>query len=259
VLQGILGLWGVLVAMLYGSVFYGSFVKIWGVNNEFTWQHYIDFSGTGLEVLFRTAQVAAVSAVLATLLGFLIAYLVTRQHFFGRGTLETTSMLSFATPGTVMGVAYVIAFNVGPWLLTGTFAVLVLALIFRNMPASIRSVIAGLSQIDKALDEASTLLRAPSSTTLARVLVPLLIPQLLSGIVFAFVRGMTAISQIIFLVSPGNLLATVLMLSWLEQGNLGRAAAMSTVMILGLLGMILLLLAFSKRFSRNGTGLEGIG
>jgi iron(III) transport system permease protein len=127
------------------------------------------------------------------------------------------------------------------------------------MPASIRSVIAGLSQIDKALDEASTLLRAPSSTTLARVLVPLLIPQLLSGIVFAFVRGMTAISQIIFLVSPGNLLATVLMLSWLEQGNLGRAAAMSTVMILGLLGMILLLFAFSKRFSRNGTGLEGIG
>jgi iron(III) transport system permease protein len=258
-LQGILGLWGVLVAMLYGSVFYGSFVKIWGVNNEFTLQHYIDFSGTGLEVLGRTAQVAAVSAVLATLLGFLIAYLVTRQHFFGRGTLETTSMLSFATPGTVMGVAYVIAFNVGPWLLTGTFAVLVLALIFRNMPASIRSVIAGLSQIDKALDEASTLLRAPSSTTLARVLVPLLVPQLLSGIVFAFVRGMTAISQIIFLVSPGNLLATVLMLSWLEQGNLGRAAAMSTVMILGLLGMILLLFAFSKRFSRNGTGLEGIG
>ncbi|MFN3266964.1 MAG: ABC transporter permease [Deinococcales bacterium] len=258
-LQGVLGFWGLLVALLYGSVFYGSFVKIWGVNNEFTLQHYIDFSGTGLEVLGRTAQVAAVSAVLATLLGFLIAYLVTRQHFFGKNALETTSMLSFATPGTVMGVAYVIAFNVGPWLLTGTFAVLVLALIFRNMPASIRSVIAGLSQIDKALDEASTLLRAPSSTTLARVLLPLLIPQLLSGIVFAFVRGMTAISQIIFLVSPGNLLATVLMLSWLEQGNLGRAAAMSTVMILGLLGLILLLIAFSKRFSRNGTGLEGIG
>jgi iron(III) transport system permease protein len=127
------------------------------------------------------------------------------------------------------------------------------------MPASIRSVMAGLSQIDKALDEASTLLRAPSSTTLAKVLVPLLIPQLLSGIVFAFVRSMTAISQIIFLISPGNLLATVLMLSWLEQGNLGRAAAMSTVMILGLLGLILALFAFSKRFSRNGTGLEGIG
>ncbi len=258
-LQGILAFWGILVAMLYGSVFYGSFVKIWGVNGEFTLQHYIDFSGTGLEVLFRTAQVAFVAAIAATLLGFLIAYLVTRQKFWGRSALETTSMLSFATPGTVMGVAYVISFNVGPWLLTGTFIILVIALVFRNMPASIRSVMAGLSQIDHALDEASTLLRAPSSTTLAKVLVPLLIPQLLSGIVFAFVRSMTAISQIIFLISPGNLLATVLMLSWLEQGNLGRAAAMSTVMILGLLGLILLLFTFSKRFSRNGTGLEGIG
>jgi iron(III) transport system permease protein len=257
ILQTGLLLWGVLVAMLYGSIFYGSFVKIWGINNTFTLQNYIDFAGTGLEVLARTAQIALVSAVVATLVGFLIAYLVTRQRFWGKDALEATSMLSFATPGTVMGVAYVIAFNVGPWLLTGTFAIIALALVFRNMPASIRSVIAGLSQIDRSLDEASTMLRAPSSTTLTRVLVPLLVPQLLSGIVFAFVRGMTAISQIIFLVSPGNLLATVLMLSWLEQGNLGRAAAMASVMILGLLGIILLLFAFSKRFAR-GDALNGI-
>lgn len=257
-LQSLLGLWGLLVAGLYGSIFFGSFVKIWGIDNTLTLQNYIDFSGTGLEVLIRTAQIAAVSAIVATVVGFLIAYLVTRQRFWGRELLETTSMLSFATPGTVMGVAYVIAFNVGPWLLTGTFAIIALALIFRNMPASIRSVIAGLSQIDKALDEASTMLRAPSGTTLLRVLVPLLVPQLLSGAVFAFVRGMTAISQIIFLISPGNLLATALMLAYLEQGNLGRAAAMATVMILGLLALIVALFAFSKRYSR-GDALNGIG
>lgn len=256
-LQTILLAWAALVALLYGSVFYGSFVKLWGVNNTFTLQNYVDFSKLGLGVLIKTAQLALVSGIVATLVGFLIAYLVSRQQFFGRGFLEVGSMLSFATPGTVMGVAYILAFNTGPWLLTSTGIIIVLALVFRNMPASVRGVISGLSQIDKSLEEASTMLRAPSSTTLWRVLIPLLIPQLLAGVVFAFVRGMTAVSQVIFLVSPGNLLATVLMLAWIEQGTLGRAAAMATVMILSLLVVILVLFAVSRRLGR-GSGMEGI-
>jgi iron(III) transport system permease protein len=256
ILQTILLLWGITVGLLYGSIFYGSFVKLWGINDVFTLQNYSDISVTGLPVLLKTAQLAFISAVVATLVGFIIAYLVSRHQFPGRGLLEVGSMLSFATPGTVMGVAYILAFNTGPWLLTGTGIIMVLALVFRNMPASLRGVISGLSQIDKSLEEASTLLRAPSSTTLWRVLVPLLIPQLLAGVVFAFVRGMTAISQIIFLVSPGNLLATVLMLSWIEQGQLGRASALATVMILGLLIIILLLFAVSRRLGRGS--VEGI-
>lgn len=254
-LQSVLALWGLAVVLLYFSIFFGSFVQIWGINNSFTFKHYIDLTNLGLPVLFKTAQLAFISAIIATLAGFLIAYLVSRQQFWGRGLLEVGSMLSFATPGTVMGVAYILAFNTGPWLLTGTGIIIVLALVFRNMPAAVRGVISGLSQIDKSLEEASTLLRAPSSTTLRRILLPLLIPQLLAGLVFAFVRGMTAISQIIFLISPGNALATVLMLRWIEQGDLGRGAAMATVMILGLLTVILILFAASRRLGR-GASLE---
>ncbi len=254
-LQTVLALWGLAVVLLYFSIFYGSFVQIWGINNSFTFKHYQDLTNLGLPVLLKTAQLAFISAIIATLVGFLIAYLVSRQQFFGRGLLEVGSMLSFATPGTVMGVAYILAFNTGPWLLTGTGIIIVLALVFRNMPAAIRGVISGLSQIDKSLEEASTLLRAPSSTTLRRVLLPLLIPQLLAGMVFSFVRGMTAISQIIFLISPGNALATVLLLRWIEQGDLGRGAAMATVMIFGLLAVILLLFAVSRCFGR-GTSLD---
>jgi len=256
-LQGILLLWGLSVVLLYFSIFFGSFVDIWGIKNTFTAKHYAELTTLGLPVLFKTAQLALLSAFIATLLGFLIAYLVARQNFFGRGLLEVGSMLSFATPGTVMGVAYILAFNTGPWLLTGTGIIIVLALVFRNMPAAVRGVISGLSQIDKSLEEASTMLRAPSSTTLRRVLIPLLIPQLLAGAVFAFVRGMTAISQVIFLISPGNTLATVLMLRWIEQGDLGRGSAMATVMILSLLLVILLLFALSRRLGR-ASSMEGM-
>ncbi|WP_254519702.1 ABC transporter permease subunit, partial [Salmonella enterica] len=89
---------------------------------------------------------------------------------------------SFAIPGTVIGVAYILAFNVPPIEITGTGLILVLAFVFRNMPVGVRSGIAGLSQIDKSLDEASTTLRARSFTTLWRIMLPLLKPALVSAL-----------------------------------------------------------------------------
>ncbi len=227
--------WTILVLGLYFSIVYGSFVQLWGIDNTLTLKNYRDFMNAGWPVFLYTARIAAISAIPAALLGFLIAYLVVRQNFVGRTLVEFGSMLSFATPGTVMGVAYILAFNTGPWLLTSTSIIIVLAFIFRNMPVAIRGGVAGLAQIDPSLEEASTTLRASSSTTLRRVLLPLLIVPLIGGLIFAFVRAMSAISQVIFLVSPGNMLATVLLLGWVEQGQLGRAAAMGSVLIVSML------------------------
>lgn len=131
--------------------------------------------------------------------------------------------------------------------MTGTSVVIVLALVFRNMPVAIRASMAGLSQIDRSLEEASSTLKAGSGVTMVRVLAPLLLYPLLAGLIFAFVAAMTSVSQVIFLVGAGNNLATVLLLSWVEQGSPGRAAAMAAIMILGLLAMILILLVLSRR------------
>ncbi len=254
ILIALFSVWTVIVLALYISIIYGSFVQLWGINNTLTLQHYRDFMKAGWPVFLYTARTAAISAVPAAFLGFLIAYLVVRQRFFGRIFIEFGSMLSFAIPGTVMGVAYILAFNTGPWLLTGSMVVIVVAFVFRNMPVAIRGGVAGLSQVDPSLEEASTTLRASSSTTLRRILVPLLIVPLIGGLIFAFVRAMTAVSQVIFLVSPGNMLATVLLLGWVEQGQLGRAAAMASVLIVSMLAVISLLMLFTR-----GRGNEGVG
>ena len=253
ILITLFSIWTVLVLALYGSIVFGSFVKLWGINNTLTLQHYRDFMQAGWPVFLYTARVAAVSAVPAGILGFLIAYLVVRQKFWGRTFVEFGSMLSFAIPGTVMGVAYILAFNTGPWLLTASSVIIVIAFVFRNMPVAIRGGVAGLAQIDPSLEEASTTLRASSSTTLRRILVPLLIVPLIGGLIFAFVRAMTAVSQVIFLVSSGNMLATVLLLGWVEQGQLGRAAAMATILIVTMLSVILLLMLFTR-----GRGAQGV-
>ena len=121
-----------------------------------------------------------------------------------------------------MGIGYILAFNQGALLLTGTEMILILAFVFRNMPVGIRAGVAAIHQIDRSLEEASTMLRANSATTLRRIVMPLVRPAILSGLVFAFVRAMTAVSQVIFLISPRHKLATTQILTYIEYGSLGR-------------------------------------
>ena len=131
----------------------------------------------------------------------------------------------------MIGVSYIVAFNVPPFELTGTAAILVICFIFRNMPVGVRSGIASLSQIDKSLDEASMTLRASSARTFGRITLPLIKPAILSALVYSFVRSMTAISAVIFLVSAEHNMATSYIIGRVENNEYGIAIAYSTVLI----------------------------
>jgi len=248
----ILLFWMALVLVLYGSVFIGGVTKLWGFNWTLTREHLqILLPGQqGWQVFWTTVRLSALAMLPSMLLGFLIGYLVTRVDFPGRSALEFGSMLSFAIPGTVMGIAYILAFNQGGLLLTGTGVILILAFIFRNMPVGIRSSIAAIYQIDRSLEEASTMLRANSVTTLRRIVVPLTLAALLSGLIFSFVRAMTAVSQVIFLTSPGTNLATTQIFTYIEGGRLGRGAALASLLTLALVVVILLLYGINRILER---------
>ena len=123
---------------------------------------------------FATIEVATIAAPITAAIGLLTAYLLTRQRFAGQRAFEFGTMLSFAIPGTVVGVSYILAFNVPPVEITGTAFILIMCFVFRNMPVAVRSGIATMSQIDKSLDEASLTLGARSFATLRRVVLPLL-------------------------------------------------------------------------------------
>ena len=140
-------------------------------------------------------------------------------------------MLSFAIPGTVIGIGYVMSFNVPPLLFTGTAAILIICFVFRNMPVGIRSGMAALQQVDRSLEEASITLGASNFRTFTRVVLPLIQPAILSGLIFSFVRAMTAISAVIFLVTARNKLATTVILGRIEAGKLGLATAYCTLLI----------------------------
>jgi iron(III) transport system permease protein len=113
-------------------------------------------------------------------------------------------MLSFAIPGTVIGVSYILAFNVPPIEITGTALILVVCNVFRNMPVGVRAGMASMAQIDKSLDEAATTLGARGFTTLRTILLPLLKPAIVAALVYSFVRAMTTLSAVIFWYRPNT-------------------------------------------------------
>ena len=240
--------------IIYGMILFGGFVETWGYKHNFTLKHYIaEFSlywsekyglmweGAAWNSFWTTIQISAISAPLTAGLGLLIAYVLVRQRFWGKEIFEFLTMLSFAIPGTIIGVGYILAFNVPPIEITGTGVILVVCFIFRNMPTGIRAGIAAMSQLDPSLDEASLTLGARSFTTLRRVLLPLLRPAIVAALVFSFVRAMTAISAVIFLVSADYDMATSYILGRVEFGDYGLAIAYSSVLILVMLSAIALI------------------
>jgi iron(III) transport system permease protein len=230
--------WAAMTVVIYAMIMFGGFVKIWGLDHSLTLTHYIDAfgpSGGAWNSFWTTITIAAVSAPLTAGLGLLAAYLLVRQRFAGKDAFEFGTMLSFAIPGTVIGVSYVLAFNVPPFELTGTGAILVISFIFRNMPVGVRAGIASMSQLDPALDEASLTLGANSWKTIRRVILPLLRPAILAAMVYSFVRAMTAVSAVIFLVSAEFDMATSYILGRVENNDYGISIAYSSVLILVML------------------------
>jgi iron(III) transport system permease protein len=261
--------WLLLTVIIYGMALLGGFTKVWGRDHTLTLEHFakafsIDYGQHGLlwtgaawNSLFNTLIFSLAAAPLTAVVGILSAYLISRTQFKGQKAFEFLTLLSFAIPGTVLGVAYIFAFNVPPIELTGTGLIIVLCFVFRNLPVGVRGGIAALSQIDKSLDEASTTLGANGAKTFRYVLFPLLKPAIVGALVYGFVRSMTTVSAIIFLVSGETEVATTYIIGRVVNGDYGISIAYSAVLIVIMVVAILIIqwLVGSRVLGRRtGTG-----
>jgi iron(III) transport system permease protein len=252
--------WAVLTASVYAIALAGGFVRIWGRDWTPTLSHYVRafaiemtngrllLTGGAWSSLKTTVLLAAIAAPITAALGLMAAWILARQRFAGRAALEFALMLTFAVPGTVLGVAYVLTYNVPPLEITATALILVLCFVFRNLPVGVRSGLAAISQLDKSLDEASATLHASTATTLRRVVLPLLKPAIVTALIYSFVRAMTTVSAVIFLVSAEHEMATVYIINRVINGDYGLAIAYSSALIvLMMLAIGLIQLAVGRR------------
>ncbi|WP_320130654.1 iron ABC transporter permease [uncultured Sphaerochaeta sp.] len=224
-----------MVVLFYSMVVWGSFQKLWGVDSTLTFNNYINMWKVGKGYIMDSLIISVIVTPITGVLSMFIAYLITRKRFIGRNFIEFSSMLTFAVPGTVVGIGYILAFNTPslllPVTLTGTGFIIITLLIFRNLPVGIRNGIAAIQQIDPSIEEASIDLGADSSLTFRKITLPMITPAFFSGLANSFVRSMTAISAIIFVVSGRWNLITVAVLGFVDNSQYAQAAAMSLLLI----------------------------
>lgn len=242
--------WIIFTLAVYGMIIFGGFVTTWGLDHTLTLEHYargfsvewregaLAWTGVAWDSFWTTMEIALIAAPLTAAVGLLTAYLIVRQNFFGRNAFEFALMMSFAIPGTVIGISYIMAFNLPPIEMTGTALILIACFVFRNMPVGVRGGVAAMSQLDKSLDEASITLGAGSPRTIRRVILPLLRPAIMAALVYSFVRAITSISAVIFLVSAKYNMATAYIVGLVENGEYGIAIAYSSVLILVMITVI---------------------
>ena len=220
-----------IIILLYGTVIFASFVRTWGVDFSLTLDQYRKALQYGWDSLKNSMTLGLISAVIGGLLGMVIAYITAKRNYYGKRFIEVASVLMFAVPGTVLGISYILGFNSKPLALTGTGLILVIVFTFRNMPVAIESGTTTLLQIDNSIEEASTILGADTGYSFRRITLPMLKNAFFSGIVYSFTKAITAVSAVIFLVSPRWKLVTSNIYSLFDLAKYGQAAAFVTMMV----------------------------
>jgi iron(III) transport system permease protein len=210
----------------------GGFFKVMGIDYSFTLNHFKYVFDLGMKSLKDTTILSLWATPITGILGMIIAFLIVRKKFWGKGFIEFTSLLAMAVPGTVLGLGYISAYNTKPLILTGTALIIVIAFIVRSIPVGVRSGVTALQQIDPAIEEAAQDLGASTTKVFTSVTLPLIKSAFFSGLVYTFVRSMTAVSAVIFLVTPKYQLLTASILSQVDNGRFGVASAFSTILII---------------------------
>ncbi len=265
------------ILIVFLTVFLGSFVKVWPYDFSLTFRHY-DFPSLGgyapvwtpfwesvlkgawkdilaykYGPIWNSLWVSIIVAVAGASLTLLAGYIIEKKKPIGDQVLYTLSVLPAAIPGTVMGLGYILAFNKPYFLIYGTFWIIIINIIICNFTLGVLSSIANLKQIDKSMEEAAVSLGANPIVTFTRVVFPLTKTAFFSNVAFFFMRAMTTISAVIFLVSARVKLAAIEIIFLDIDGRTASANAMCTIIIVLVVGMLVVM-----RLVTGKTGLKGM-
>ncbi|EJF40830.1 MULTISPECIES: iron ABC transporter permease [Eubacteriales] len=186
------------------------------------------------------------SLIIIVIMAILIAYLVVRRGNVFNHAIDTMSMLPYIMPGSVIGIALVIAFNQKPMALTGTMTIMIVALVIRRMPYTIRSATATLMQISPSVEEAAISLGASKMKTFWKITVPMMSSGIVSGAILSFVSIVTEMSSGIILYNNKTITLTMSAYVAIGRGNYGLACAFSAILTVLTAAILLAYLFISK-------------
>lgn len=191
----------------------------------------------------NTLIIPVIALVAVVLLAILIAYITVRRRNVLTGTVDVISMIPYIIPGTVVGIALLTAFNHRPLLLSGTLFIMVIALVIRRLPYTIRSSVAILHQIPISIEEAALSLGSTKLKTFFKITVPMMSSGIIAGAILSWVTMISELSTAMILYTGRTQTLTVAIYTQIIRGNYGIAAAMASVLTVL---TIISLVAFNK-------------
>lgn len=214
-----------------------------------------------------TFGASLVAATVNAVLGFIVAWTLVRYRFPGRKFIDAIVDLPFALPTAVSGIALTAIFTRNGWLgqyleplgikVAFTPIGITIALVFIGLPFVVRTLQPALEELDGEIEEAAASLGASRWTTFHRVLVPTLMPALLTGFALAFARAVGEYGSVVFI--SGNMpmrteITSLLIITKLEQYDFAGASALAVVMLLASFAILLAINIIQWHYSRRIRG-----
>jgi len=196
--------------------------------------------------VYNTIFFAVVALAIIIAVSVLLAYLVVRRSNAVNNFLDTVSMLRYIMPGAVIGIGLVIAFNSPPLALTGTMTVMIIMLVIRRMPYTIRSATATLMHLPMSMEEAARSLGASKLKAFWRITVPMMSAGVASGAVLSFVAIVTEMSAGIILYNNQTITLTMSAYVAITRGSYGLACAFSAILTVLTAVLLAVYLKFTK-------------
>ena len=203
------------------------------------------FSKVG-NAIQNTFFIGGLALILIIVISILIAYLVVRRNNFMNRTIDTLSMVPYVIPGSVVGIALVSAFNKKPFVLVGTFLIMIISLIIRRNAYTIRSSVAILQQIPISIEEAAISLGASRMKSFFKITTPMMMNGIISGALLSWITIITELSSSIILYNYKTITLTLQIYVYVSRGSYGIAAAMSAILTLMTVVSLLIFMRVSK-------------
>ena len=210
----------------------------------------INYTQAAKKLLLRsinnTLLLSVISLAIIILISIVIAYLVVRRSNLANNMIDTVSMLPYIIPGSVIGIAMAVSFSKPPIVLVGGIWIMIISLVVRRMPYTIRSATATLVQIPRSVEEAAISLGASKLKTFRKITVPMMTNGILSGAILSWVAIVTELSSAIILYNNKTITLTMSAYVAISRGNYGIAAAFSAVLTVLTTISLIIYLAVSK-------------
>jgi iron(III) transport system permease protein len=205
-------------------------------------------------VVRNTAVLALGTAVIVTLMTSVLAWIVVRTRWPGRGLLDSLVSLPLVFPGIVLGLAVMVSYlhiDIGIY---GTLWIMLVAYVTRFMPYGMRYATTSMLALHKELEDSAAMSGASWRMTFQRIILPLLKPGLIAGFIYIVIVSVRELSGSILLYSPGSEVVSIMIWEYWQNGQYVELSALGVMLIAVLLCFVLAAQLVGRRYGVADAG-----